>query len=167
MDKRSSALIAFALLAAMPSPARAEGPRPVTAATDQAALLRSRDPKLAAEKRLVYDFARVILAGRRLDQAPRFMLTSYIQHNPNVDTGLDGFLRYFSRLGGPRPIPGEVADLVSIQAEGNIVTLSFVNELTDGSRPGGKYTTTWFDMFRVQDGKIAEHWDCDTATPQP
>ena len=22
-----------------------------------------------------------------------------------------------------------------------------------------KYTTTWFDMFRIENGKIAEHWD--------
>lgn len=22
-----------------------------------------------------------------------------------------------------------------------------------------KYTTTWFDMFRIEEGKIAEHWD--------
>jgi predicted SnoaL-like aldol condensation-catalyzing enzyme len=49
--------------------------------------------------------------------------------------------------------------LVSIQAEGDIVTMSFVNQLTDTK--GEAYTTTWFDMFRVQDGKITEHWDCD------
>jgi predicted SnoaL-like aldol condensation-catalyzing enzyme len=40
------------------------------------------------------------------------------------------------------------------------VTLSFVDELPDPKNKNVKYTTTWFDMFRIQDGKIAEHWDC-------
>jgi predicted SnoaL-like aldol condensation-catalyzing enzyme len=39
------------------------------------------------------------------------------------------------------------------------VTLVFVQTLADKSRPGSTYTTTAFDMFRIADGKIAEHWD--------
>jgi predicted SnoaL-like aldol condensation-catalyzing enzyme len=87
------------------------------------------------------------------------MRQDYIQHNPNIDTGMAGFIAAFSKAGPPTDIPNEVADLVSIQAEGDFVTLSFVNALTDSSK--ASYTTTWFDMFRIQDGLIAEHWDCD------
>jgi hypothetical protein len=29
----------------------------------------------------------------------------------------------------------------------------------DPRNPGEPYTTTWFDMFRIEDGMIAEHWD--------
>jgi len=29
----------------------------------------------------------------------------------------------------------------------------------DPKGPAKKYTTTWFDMFRIENGKIAEHWD--------
>ncbi|MGZ3690759.1 MAG: nuclear transport factor 2 family protein [Pseudobdellovibrio sp.] len=133
---------------------------PVTAAPDQQVLLQSSDTKLAANKKLVYDFTRIILAGRQLDQAGQFLSEGYIQHNPNVETGLKGFLDFFSKLGGPRPVPDTVKDLVSLTAEGDLVTMSFVNQLKDAS--GSDYTTTWFDMFRVQDGKITEHWDCDT-----
>ena len=39
--------------------------------------------------------------------------------------------------------------LVAIQAEGNFVTLSFVREMPDPVNKGQKYTTTWFDMFRI------------------
>ena len=144
-------------LAAAPTPAL--GALPVTPAKNQAELLASRDPRLAANKKLAYDFFRIVLRGRRLDQAPRFMRDDYIQHNPNVDTGLAGFLRFFSKLGGPRDIPSELPGLVLIQAEGDYVTLSFVDERKDPAKE--PYTTTWFDMFRIQDGKIAEHWDCD------
>jgi predicted SnoaL-like aldol condensation-catalyzing enzyme len=35
-------------------------------------------------------------------------------------------------------------------------------ELPDLEHEGQTYTTTWFDMFRVADGKIVEHWDYGT-----
>jgi len=34
-----------------------------------------------------------------------------------------------------------------------------VRELPDPKDASKKYTTTGFDMFRIEDGKIAEHWD--------
>jgi predicted SnoaL-like aldol condensation-catalyzing enzyme len=139
---------------------------PVTPAVDQNALLASDDPRLAATKRLVYDFWRVILVGRHLERAREFMRDDYIQHNPNVPTGLQGFLDYFSRLGPPRDIPATIPDLVTLRAEGDLVTLAFVDRREGPT--GEAYTTTWFDMFRIQDGKIAEHWDGDVVSaPQP
>lgn len=132
---------------------------PVTPIEDQQALLISSDAKLAANKKLVYDFTRIILGGRQLEQAATFLREDYIQHNPNVETGLKGFLDFFSKLGGPRPIPDTVKGLVSIRAEGDLVIMAFVSPRKDAA--GQAYTTTWFDMFRVGDGKIAEHWDCD------
>jgi len=135
----------------------AEGPLPVVAAQDQQSLLNGPDAKLNANKKLVYDFWRIVLEGRRLDEVAKFMRTDYIQHNPNVETGMDGFIKYFKQLGGSQPIPSTVPDLISIQAESDMVTFSFVDAQEVN---GQKYTTTWFDMFRIKDGKIAEHWDC-------
>jgi len=48
---------------------------------------------------------------------------------------------------------------VAIVAEGDLVVISFANERTDPNDMNKKYTTTWFDMFRIENGKIAEHWD--------
>ena len=139
---------------------------PVVPAADQAPLLESASPRLAAHKRLAYDFFRIVLRGRRLERAQEFLLAGYIQHNPQVPTGLAGFLDFFSHLpGGPRPIPDTLPGLVAIQAEGDFVTLSFVDERDDPTHPGRHYTTTWFDMFRMEDGSIAEHWDNDTTPP--
>lgn len=135
---------------------------PVTPAPDQAALLKSKDPKLAANKKLCYDFFRVVLRARHLDEAGKYMKDDYIQHNPNADTGIEGFKAYFTKLGGPQPVQDTVPGLVAIQAEGNFVTLSFVREMPDPKNKDQKYTTTWFDMFRIDNGKIAEHWDVAT-----
>ncbi len=132
---------------------------PVVPAKDQASLLKSKDPKLAANKKLCYDFFRVILRGLQLDQADKYMLETYIQHNPNADTGMKGFKEFFSKRGAPKPVEDTVPGLVAIQAEGDFVTLSFVREYDNPKEKGKKYTTTWFDMFRVENGKIAEHWD--------
>jgi predicted SnoaL-like aldol condensation-catalyzing enzyme len=133
---------------------------PVTPAGDQAALLKSSDPKLAANKKVAYDFFRIILRARQLDQADKFMTEGYIQHNPNADTGMKGFKEYFSKLGPGQPVAATVPGLVAVQAEGDYVTMSFVREYDNPKEKGKKYTTTWFDMFRIVNGKIVEHWDC-------
>jgi predicted SnoaL-like aldol condensation-catalyzing enzyme len=137
---------------------------PVVAGNDQAAMLKSGDPKLAANKKLAYDFFRVLLRGFRLDQTENFMTEGYMQHNPNAETGMAGFKAFFNAIMPKElpPIPETLPGLVAIQAEGDYVTLSFVREYDDPKVPGQTYTTTWFDMFRFENGKIVEHWDSAT-----
>jgi predicted SnoaL-like aldol condensation-catalyzing enzyme len=130
-------------------------PKPLAS---QEELLKDNDKKLAANKKLVYDFWREVLEARHLDLAEKYMRTDYMQHNPNAETGIAGFKAYFSRLGGPLPIEPKIKrQVISIVAQGDLVVLSFVQENKDSK--GQPYKTTWFDMFRIQDGKIAEHWD--------
>ena len=62
-----------------------------------------------------------------------------------------------------RPVPDDIPGLVSLTAEGDLVTLSFVRECEDPRTEGETYTTTWFDMFRVNDGVIVEHCDYGTV----
>ena len=133
---------------------------PVQANPDQERLVASADPRLAANKRLVYDFWREVFEGGHMELAEKYMAESYIQHNPTVPTGRAAFVEFFSRFAKPKPIEAKIkAPLVAIVAEGDYVVLSFVRELADPSDPAKKYTTTWFDMFRIENGKIAEHWD--------
>jgi len=137
---------------------------PVVAGKDQAAMLKSSDPKLAANKKVAYDFFRVVLRGFRLDEADKYMTNDYMQHNPNAETGMAGFKAYFKAImpNPLPPIPETLPGLVAIQAEGDYVTLSFVREEDDPAAKGKKYTTTWFDMLRVVNGKLVEHWDSAT-----
>lgn len=132
----------------------------VTAHTNHATLLASKDPQLAANKKLVYDFWREVFEGGHLDLAPKYLAESYIQHNPNVATGRKAFVDFFSTFKKPKPIAAQIeSPLVSIVAEGDMVILTFVKEHTDPKDPTKKYTTSWFDQFRIENGKIAEHWD--------
>lgn len=149
------------LAAGLTLEAAAVGQLPVEAHADQRALLGSPDAQLAANKKLVFDFWREVLQARHVDRAPQYLAEDYIQHNPNVATGRAAFMEFF---GGrpPEPIKDTIDDLVRIVAEGDVVVLAFRRELPDLAREGQTYTTTWFDMFRIADGKIVEHWDYGT-----
>ena len=148
------------LLFALAAPAFVQAQVAVQANPNHAQLLASPDARLAANKRLVYDFWREVVEAGHMELADKYMDESYIQHNPNVPTSRAAFVRYFSKISRPKPIePLVKAPLVSIVADGDFVVLSFVRDGSASKDVTKHYTTTWFDMFRVQDGKIAEHWD--------
>lgn len=160
MMNRWMACVALACWIALPLGAEAQVA--VQPTPDHEKLLHSSDPRLAANKRLVYDFWREVLEAGHMDLAPKYMAESYIQHNPNVPSGRAAFVAFFSKMEKPKPIQPRVeAPLVSMVAEGDLVVMSFVSRKTDPKHASQKYTTTWFDMFRVENGKIAEHWDPD------
>jgi predicted SnoaL-like aldol condensation-catalyzing enzyme len=132
---------------------------PVVPNPNHDVLLASPDFRLAANKRLVYDFWREVFEARHMDLAPKYMAESYMQHNPNVPTGRAAFVDFFSKS-PPKPIEERVrAPLVAIAADGDLVILVFAREAAEPKDASKKYTTTWFDMFRIENGKIAEHWD--------
>ena len=140
------------------SPTRAQVA--VQANPDQERLVASADPRLAANKRLVYDFWREVFEGGHMELAEKYMAESYIQHNPNVPSGRAAFVDFFTKVKKPAPIEPRIkAPLVAIVAEGDLVVLSFAREGVDPKDATKKYSTTWFDMFRIENGKIAEHWD--------
>lgn len=135
-------------------------------ASDHEALLASDDPQLAANKRLVYDMYRIVLQAGLADRAGEFIREDYIQHNPMAAQGLSGVQDYIRATRPEREIK-DVIDmpLINIMAERNLVTIAFVRPETDSA--GETYYSTWFDMFRIEDGKIAEHWDPMLKTDAP
>ena len=129
-------------------------------AQNQRSMLYSKDPALAKNKRIVYDFWRSVLEGGHLELASQYMLETYIQHNPNVPTGRQGFLDFFSKFAKARPIVDTIqGPLIAIVAEGDRVVLSFKAVHRDPKDPAKTYTTTSFEMLRIENGKVAEHWD--------
>ena len=133
---------------------------PVMPNPDHESMLQSKDPQLAKNKRFVYDFWREVFEAAHMDLAPNYMAETYIQHNPRVPTGRQAFIDFFSKMRKPLPIEPKVkAPLVAMTADGDLVVMAFAREYPEPQDPSKKYTTTWFDMFRIVDGKIAEHWD--------
>jgi predicted SnoaL-like aldol condensation-catalyzing enzyme len=131
---------------------------PVTVAADQEPLLASTDARLAANKKLVYDFWREVVQAHRVERAAAYLADGFAEHDPNVPTGRAAFVR--SLEGAPKqPVKPAIDDLVSIVAEGDLVVLGFRRVLPDLAEEGQTYTTTWFEMLRVESGKIVVHWN--------
>ena len=140
---------------------------PPYVAPDQMALLKSADPKLAANKKLVFDMWRTIIQGAHVEEAPKFFTESYIQHNPNVASGRDELVNYMKNSRPRREIQPKITfPVISIMAEGDLVLLATVSYDDDPVKPGEKYAGTHFDLFRIENGKIAEHWDSVAKDPR-
>lgn len=140
---------------------------PPAAPPDQAALLDSPDPALAANKRLVFDMWRAIIQGGHTELAPRYFTPDYIQHNPNVATGRAAMVAYMNATRPVRPIEPRITfPLVAMVAEGDLVIVSTINYLPRPDAPDEKYAAMHFDMFRIEDGRIAEHWDSVMKDPR-
>jgi len=75
-------------------------PAPLVPAADQLALIESDDPRLARNKKHVWDFWRIVYEGGHMEYAEDYMTERYIQHNPNVGSGRDLFI---NTIGVARP----------------------------------------------------------------
>lgn len=131
----------------------------------QLALLDNDDPILAANKRLVWDMYRVLLQGGHADRASEFIADDYIQHNPNVASGRQALVAFLKGSRPVRPLEDRIVlPLVNIIAERDQVMVLF--ERPEQDAEGNRYVTSWFDLFRIADGKIAEHWDPALKSPE-
>ena len=157
-----AAVAATQSYAAAPAAAPAKVLSPMLPAADQFALLESTDPKLARNKKHVFDFWRIVYEGGQMDRVAEFMAPEYLQHNPNVESGRDAFVRTIGATRKPRSVALQIlVPVIAITAERDIVTVMWARKVRDREKPEETYFMTWFDVFRI-DGKtglIAEHWD--------
>lgn len=137
----------------------------VAAHPDPLSALHHADPVLAANKRLVFDMWRSVVNAGRVELVDMLLAEDYRQHSPVLPTGREAFRRIFSAL--PRQdIPDLVnPPLVAILAEGDLVVMALREALTDAE--GQRYTSTHFNMFRIKDGRLAEHWHSVQTPPGP
>jgi predicted SnoaL-like aldol condensation-catalyzing enzyme len=126
--------------------------------TDGATTVTSLE-KTAANKTLVRSFVDDILVNGRMDKlAGYFNGDNYIQHNPQIPDQLSGLgkaLGEMTRAG----VTMKYSEIHKVLGEGNFVLVVSEGEL-------GGHHSSFYDLFRVEDGKIAEHWDViETITP--
>lgn len=156
--KKHAVFFAAIILSILTTAAQAQIP-PVALSTHEA-LLASPDPKLARNKKIVYDFWREVVEAGHTELIDKYVTEGYIQHNPNLATGRAALVESIAKNVKQQPIQPRVnAPLVAIVAEGNLVTVCIIAETPDPQDPSKKHSTTWFDMFRLDGGKIIEHWD--------
>jgi predicted SnoaL-like aldol condensation-catalyzing enzyme len=128
-------------------------------------------PKNTAAEQKVEDIANVefkdILQYGHAELAEKVMAPNYIQHNPNVPSGRDGFMNFFK--GRPvEPIKKEWKNEPElIITSGNLTLYMMKRFSADPSDPTKIYKWNWFDMVRVDNGMIQEHWDMAMKTQPP
>lgn len=135
---------------------------PLVPAPDQLVLLESDDAKIKRNKQHVFDFWRIVYEGGHMERAPEFMTEAYIQHNPNVGSGRDLFIRTIGAARPPREVLATSAfPIINIIAEGDMVVVMWARKVRDRENPDEIYHMTWFDVFRIDEasGLIDEHWD--------
>ncbi|MEP3210477.1 MAG: nuclear transport factor 2 family protein [Maribacter sp.] len=110
--------------------------------------------KTAANKQLVSDFVATILVRGEMDKVGNFIGgadEAYLQHNPAVADGLSGLGKALEGM-AKQGISMVYTSTHKVLGEGNFVLT--ISEGTFGGAP-----TSYYDLFRVADGKIVEHWD--------
>lgn len=116
--------------------------------------------KTQDNKAVVENFVNDILVNGDMEKlSGYFDGDNYLQHNPQVADGLSGLgeaLKYMASQG----IVMKYDKVHKVLGEGN-----FVLTISEGSF-GDKHTS-FYDLFRVENGKIAEHWDTiESITPE-
>jgi len=143
---------------------------PVVGVTGAAAdaLFTDPNPMLNTNKQAAYHIMKDLLEANHWDLADKWLTEAYHQHNPNVISGRDPVVKFFTSFRKPSPIPEHLnTKIVAVVAEGDLVIVVTPRELTDPRDPTKKYTTSWFDMWRFKDGRADEHWDGATINPPP
>ena len=161
-NKLAGAVLALAMAVAAPMASTVHAQEAVVAATDKEQLFTSSDPQLHANKQVVYHIVRDLRDANHWDLADQFLTERYLQHNPNVPSGRDTVVQFFTEVLKlePSAIPEKIATpVVFVSAEGDLVTVATVRTEPDPTDPARTYTTTWYDTWRIVDGKADEHWD--------
>ena len=114
--------------------------------------------KTDKNKMLVKNFVNTILVNGEMDKLGNYFDgDNYIQHNPNISDGLSGLSKAIQAM-EKQGITMKYEKVHKILGEGN-----FVLVMSEGEFAGKP--ASFYDLFRVENGYIAEHWDTIESIP--
>jgi predicted SnoaL-like aldol condensation-catalyzing enzyme len=151
----SAVLVAVSVGAAWPAhPQGAD-----TASSARPAVKAANMQTAEDNKKVVLAFYNKALNDKDPEGALIYLAARYIQHNPNAEDGHAGFVKYINFI--RQNFPQSHSDIKAVFAEGDFVILH-VHTVREPGQRGNAIA----EFFRLQDGKIAEHWDVIQPVPE-
>jgi predicted SnoaL-like aldol condensation-catalyzing enzyme len=115
--------------------------------------------KMEANKKVVIDFYNLGLNKKDYEAASKYLGPRYVQHNPLVADGPEGFKAFLAKI--KAEFPDNHNEIKRIFADGDYVIIHVHSVRIPGTR--GRAI---FDLFKLEDGKIVEHWDAIQEIPE-
>jgi predicted SnoaL-like aldol condensation-catalyzing enzyme len=128
-------------------------------------MLASAAPALAADsvqetnKKTVLEFYEQGLNQKDFEAASKFFGPRYVQHNPTAPDGIEGFRAFVGFL--KEKFPDSHSEIKQSFADGDYVILH-----VHAVREKGTRGNAIIDIFKLENGKIVEHWDVTQAIPE-
>jgi predicted SnoaL-like aldol condensation-catalyzing enzyme len=116
-------------------------------------------PVYADNKKTVVDFYEKAINQKDFDAASKHLGSRYIQHNPTAPDGKEGLKGFIGFLRSK--FPNAKSEIKRVFAEGDYVILH-----VHAVREPGTRGRAIIDIFRLENGKIVEHWDVAQDIPE-
>jgi predicted SnoaL-like aldol condensation-catalyzing enzyme len=110
----------------------------------------------ASNKKMVADFYQSLFGDKNQSSIDQYIGDTYIQHNPSLPDG-KGALKKAVAIWF-KGQPKDTIDVKHLGADGNFVYIHTKSKM-------GNKTFSILDIFRVENGKITEHWDVMQEVP--
>ncbi len=115
--------------------------------------------QMEENKKAVTEFYELAINQKNFEAASKFLGPRYVQHNPRAADGPDGLKAFLAFL--REKSPDYHSEIKRVFADGDYVILHVHNVPTLGSRGNAIV-----DIFKLENGKIVEHWDVRQEIPE-
>lgn len=112
-----------------------------------------------ANKKAVVEFYEKGLNQKDFDAASHYFGPRYVQHNPTAPDGIEGFKTFVAFLRDK--FPDSHSEIKQVFADGDMVILH-----VHAVREKGTRGNAIVDIFKLENGKIVEHWDVIQPVPE-
>jgi predicted SnoaL-like aldol condensation-catalyzing enzyme len=140
--------------------------RPTLIAGVAALTFIAAHPALAADakqmeenKKAVAAFYDAVLNQKDFDAASKYLGNRYTQHNPGAADGPDGLKGFIAFL--KDKFPNNRSEIKRIFADGDYVIVH-----VHAVREPGTRGNAIIDIFKLENGKVVEHWDVVQPIPE-
>jgi predicted SnoaL-like aldol condensation-catalyzing enzyme len=116
-------------------------------------------PQEEANKKVVLDLYEKGINQKDFEAAAKDLGPHYTQHNPRAADGAEGFKAFVNFL--KAKLPNYHSDIKKVFADGDYVILHVHNVPAPGQRGAAIV-----DIFRLENGKVVEHWDVRQEIPE-